>query len=427
MTAQNQSNHSFRLLLSNTSWVLVAEGMARASRILTLIALSFFLDTSDYGTVMLALACHELLRVFTRLGCGAKVIQCKQESLNAYASNAITLQWAICICLCICQILLAEIIAQFYDNGDLTELIKIMAIAHLYYPIVSIKVFLLQRENRMRYFGIASGACMVAENLSTALLAVLGMGIFSVAIAKVIAAIIWVVLFSLPKVSAIRAGFDRAVMGSLLSYSGKILLTEMTRSLRQNVDMLLAGRFLDSQLFGLYSFARSTGLGLSQSLSGAFTGALYPYLCLQERENHREPATRYTLIACGAISTLFILQALFAPLYINLLFSERWADATTLVSILCLGAIPLLCLDSLCVSLRARNYPYAEFTLVLASCLLIFSSMYFFSPSSPLEFAKTFTTLSYSYFLLIAIFLLARSFTTSSNHTLPPTIWRIKT
>jgi len=414
-----KASNSANLLFSNTSWSLTAEGMARASRLITLIALSFYLNTADYGTAMLALACHEILRVFTRIGCGAKIIQCAEQDLEGYASNAITLQWVMCISLTVCQLLVAELIATFYQNPALTELIKIMALAHLYYPIVTIKVYLLQRENRMRYFSLASGSCVVAENLSTALLVFLGIGIYAVALAKVIAAILWVALFSLPKVRSIRAGFDRQIMKSLTYYSGKILSTEVTKTFRQQSDMLLAGKLLDGELFGLYSFARSAGLGLSQSLSAAFVGGLYPYLCQQMRIKNVTQGLKNTYIACACVSVIFLAQAALAPLYIDWFFPDRWSEATLLVCILCSSAIPLLIVDTHCVYLRAQNRPTRELFIALAIGSFTFLGLYFWSPNTPMNFAIALCVISYLYLPILFVISKLKAIPTKYNMFFP--------
>jgi len=404
MTFIPNISSSARLLFRNTSWSIMAEAMARASRLITLIALSCYLNTADYGTAMLALACHEILRVFTRIGCGAKIIQCADKDLDGYARNAITLQWGICIFLTLSQILIAELISSFYQNSALTDLLKIMALAHLYYPIVTIKVFLLQRENRMRYFSMASGTCVAAENLSAAILVSLGLGIYAVAIAKVIAAILWVILFSLPKVRSVSAGFDQKIMRSLLTYSGKILSTEVAKTFRQQADMLLAGKLLDGEMFGLYSFARSAGLGLSQSLSAAFIGGLYPYLCQQKRSKNDNTGLKNVLVACTCVSLIFVMQAALAPIYIDFIFPDRWSDAVILVSILCSCAIPLLIVDTHCVCLRAKNQPNTELAIMLLIGLFTFSSLYYYSPQTPMNFAITLCIVSYLYlpFLFLA-------------------------
>ncbi len=397
------------LLISNTTWVLSAEAMARASRVATLIALSYYLDSLAYGTVILALACHEMLRVFTRLGCGAKVIQCEQQQLTAFASNAITLQWLLCIALCLAQWVLAEVIAHFYDNPQLSELLQIMAFGHLFYPIVSIKVFLLQRENRLRYVGLASGACMALENFSIALLLWLSYGIYAAAIAKVIAAIFWVCLFSLPEVTLIKAGFNAQVMGTLIRYSSKILLTEITKSIRHNFDLLLAGRLLDGESFGVYSFAKSAGLGLAQSLGAAFNTALYPYLCQLERNSCAEEGLNSTLLMYAGVCTLFVLQALLAPFYIDLLFDQRWAEHATLVSVLCLAAIPLLALDTLCTHLRAKNKALEELKLMISSTLFTVIAIALLQPLSAEACAQTFTQVAYACAFVFGVYPLSKA------------------
>jgi len=65
-------------MLINVSWMFLSEIISRFSRLFTLFVLASYFSDVEYGTAMLAIVWHELFRVFTRLGFGARIIQCKE-------------------------------------------------------------------------------------------------------------------------------------------------------------------------------------------------------------------------------------------------------------------------------------------------------------------------------------------------------------
>ena len=186
-------------LFQNTSWMMLSEGLSKISRIVTVIAMASLLAPFDYGIATLALACHELIRVFGRAGSGARVIQCAEHELERISRNASLLQWLVCGLITGLQMAFSSSIARFYQHPELAPLLSLMALTYLFYPMVSIKIFMLQRLNRMKYFGLANAACVSIDNLAIVLFLVMGHGVFAVAYAKVITACAWVLLFGLAK------------------------------------------------------------------------------------------------------------------------------------------------------------------------------------------------------------------------------------
>ncbi|MFT5677366.1 MAG: O-antigen/teichoic acid export membrane protein, partial [Paraglaciecola sp.] len=184
-----------RRLLSNTTWLLVTEIAAKVSRIMVIFALAAHLSAIEYGTVMLALACHEVLKLMLRSGAGTQIIQCSEANLKQYAKNGSILQWLVCVLLAGIQSALAIPVGDFYNNPEVTQLLASMAGVYLLYPLVSVKVFLIQRASNMRFYSLRNAGCIFAENLTIAVFVIFDFGIMSVVYGKWVFAILWVCLF----------------------------------------------------------------------------------------------------------------------------------------------------------------------------------------------------------------------------------------
>ena len=120
--------------------MLLSEGVSRATRLITIVAMAAFLSGSEYGVAMLALACHELFRVFMRAGAGPKIIQCADADLPSLVGSGGVLQWLILLCLAAVQIVSAHWLAHFYNTPELVDLLQWMALSYLFYPLVSMRV-----------------------------------------------------------------------------------------------------------------------------------------------------------------------------------------------------------------------------------------------------------------------------------------------
>ncbi|MFT5314112.1 MAG: O-antigen/teichoic acid export membrane protein [Paraglaciecola sp.] len=359
-----------RRLLNNTSWLLITEIAAKISRVLVIFALAAHLSPIEYGTVMLALACHEVFKLMLRSGAGTQIIQCSEAKLKHYAKNGSILQWLVCLSLAGIQSALAIPVGNFYDNPEVTQLLVSMAGVYMLYPLVSVKVFLVQRAGNMRFYSLRNAGCILAENLTIAIFAFLDFGIMSVVYGKWVFAILWVCLFFFAPVQRFGISFQLNTFLTLCKTSGQLLSTELIRALRMQLDMLIGARLLSPELFGLYSFAKSAGVGLSQSLNNAFNAALYPYLCDKYRQGQITQYIRWVYLVTTAIGLLFVLQAIAVPFYVPILFDQQWQQQYSVITLLCLAALSSIYVDTHCNVLRAQGaYKHELYTRLF--CLFI--------------------------------------------------------
>ncbi|AFU99797.1 oligosaccharide flippase family protein [Simiduia agarivorans] len=386
-------------LLCNTRWMVIAEAIAKVSRIGTVIAMAALLTTEAYGLAALSLMWLELLRVFTRAGGGALVIQCSEQELPTVAAAAWQQQWLLSLVMIAVQWWIAPLLAAFYERPELAPLLQLASLTYLLYPLVSVRVFLLQRSNAMKSYALASSLSISADNLATIGLLIGGLDVASVIYAKIIAAAVWVLVFmrfpSLSLRTLTRCNGTEFIRTAI--FSGKVFGTELVRLGRFQADLIIAGKLLSPEFFGLYSFAKNAGVGLGQSLTNAFLGGLAPYLAEQYRQQSAVLAHAKLQSVSRAIALLFLLQILAVPVYLYILFGDRWSAAVPLVMLLCTTAIPALFIDATGMLLRIRNQPALELLAASFCLILMAASLMLFAPTDPTSMAQlvAFTSVSW--------------------------------
>lgn len=382
-----QSLQPFFQLFSNAGWLFSAEIFAKLSRIITIVVLAASLTPISYGTAMLSLAAHDMLSFLLRAGAGTQIIQCKPNDLINYAKNGATIQWIICLTLATLQFFSADFISEIYSNPELANLLKVMAIIYLFYPWVSIRVFLLHRANCMRWFSLRSGLCTIIENISIALFALLGADIMAVAYGKVVFSLLWLLLFSFSPIKAYGVGFNLKVFKQLLRASGQLGSSEFLRTLRMNADVFIAGKLMTPEIFGFYIFAKNAGIGLSQSIGNVFTSALFPFLCKLQRQGTLLQQQRFVYFIAIGVGLLFVGQALLVPLYVPIIFDAKWHSTIPVITTMCLVALPTVIVNTYCMFERAKGF-YINETITHLVCLLITVLMLvILAPKQPMDFA----------------------------------------
>jgi len=221
---------------------------------------------------------------------------------------------------------------------------------------------------------------------------------------KFIYVCLWVFLFLRIPVRLYGVGFDSQVMKRLFHNSTYLFKAEFSRSLRINGDLFLAGKLLSPEVLGIYSFARSASIAVSQALSTAVSSALYPQCCVLARTGASTKQINTIIWVSVMMCLAFVCQAVLAPVYIPLFFDQTWHDAIPSAVLLCLSAIAVYLLDLACCVLRALGHFAAESGVRLGHLVLLLSGLMLFQPREPVQIAAIVLSASAIWMAAIALF-----------------------
>lgn len=363
----------------NLGWLSVAQAAIRVSRLAATVILPRFLTPHDYGLAALVLTTYEFTQTFTKIGIFAKVIQSDDENLESIAIGAYWLNWLVYAGLFLIQCIAAFPIAWFYQDDQLILPICVLALTLLVSPVGRVQSALIQRENRFKTIAIAQASRYGTANILTAVFAFMGMGMWAIVLPRLLAAPIEFIIYLMNHSWRPTKGFTTEKWRVIFNFGLNILGVNLLKTLRENLDYLLVGRFLGVTQLGTYYFAYNAGLGISLTIIQSITTALYPHLC-KLRSHFKEFKKGYfkSLKTIGVIITSFVLlQSGLAPFYVPILFGEKWIPAIPILILICLSAIPRS-FDSAAFSLlaavdetRLGLIGNVLFTIIFAASILI--------------------------------------------------------
>ncbi len=359
-------------LLRRAGWLVMAEGAARVTRIVTALALAYALEPVLFGIAALAMTVCELMRTPTRCGVLQAVVRADDRDLGATLRTAITINWVWHIFLALAQIAIAYPLEAWMNAPGLAEPLIVLAVIFFLYPVAFGRVALLHRAGNMKAVAGIIGATLSLANLATAGLALAGFGLWSVVLPRILSACLWIVLaYRAVPALPVDTG-DRMRTRDVLRYGQSILGSEMLKAAQGSLDKIIIGKMLGMEALGFYTFAYNAGLGLSQSLLKGFSDALFPYLCQSRQQNGDfAQSKRILLVTATTAFVLFGAQALLAPIYVPILFGERWEPAVITLSLLCLSAVTRPFWEIPAQTLRAQGTPKAEFLASIAQTALL--------------------------------------------------------
>lgn len=365
--------------LRNMGWMGASRLVNRFTRLGATIALAQSLSSHDYGLAAIVLTTNEFVRVFTRNGIGARLIQVEESRLEALCDSAFCLNWLIFLGLFAVQCLVAFPIASTYEDSAIIMPIIAMAFNLLILPLGMVNASLIQREGRLNVIAISDTCQVTTENITSMIFALCGFGLWSIVLPRLIVAPIWIIIMLANHSWRPKFRWSTRYWKELSHFGRYVLGVELLNTLRSNLDYLIVGKFLSVEALGVYYFAFNAGIGLSLGLVQSVKAAILPHLC-EVRTSVDEFKSRYYK-SLKTIAMVFlpivILQSSLAPIYVPLAFGDKWLPAIPILILVCISAIPRPFADAASQLLLAIDKPHWDmywnviFTAVFAGALLI--------------------------------------------------------
>ncbi len=348
--------------IRNLGWLGMAEIFYRILRLGIVAIVARYLTRYDYGLGAIILAVREFAITFADVGIGAKIIQADEKELPQLCNSAFWLNWLIFATLFMIQAIIAFPIAWFYQSKDIIFPIIVTGIAYLIWPIHGIQKTLIQRENRFKVIAFTDTVQYCLSGILTAIFAVMGMGVWAFALPIVIVAPLEAIIYYKYHSWRPKEGFTTLYWDEILSFGKNILGVGLLKTLRNNLDYLIVGRFVGIEELGIYFFGFNAGLGISLSIINAISSVMLPHLCAARTE-WMEFRHRYfhSLRTISIIIVPFVLlQSSLAPFYVPIVFGEQWIPAIPILILICLSAIPRPFADAASQLLVAIGKPHLD-------------------------------------------------------------------
>lgn len=365
----------------NLGWLTGSEAVNRVISLARTVVLARFLSPDDYGLAAIVFTVYEFTLTFTRFGVSAKLIQADESELDTLCNSAYWLNWAVFLGLFVCQCIASVPVAFFYNDTRLIVPICVAALPLLIVPISAVQYALIHRENRFKVVALITTLQTLFGTTLSAILAVAGMGLWAIVLPMVLSSPIWVFIFYIKHSWRPTQKFTTKYWGEILGFGKNILGVQLLNTLRNYLDYLIVGRFVNIAELGVYYFAFNAGLGISLSIIKSVSSALLPHLAdvkpdwVKFKSNYLSSLKTIALI----IIPFVFLQSSLAPIYVPIVFGQRWvsAGAVPILILICLSAIPRPFSEAASQLLVAFGKPDLDlrwnviFTFIFISSLLI--------------------------------------------------------
>jgi PST family polysaccharide transporter/lipopolysaccharide exporter len=321
-------------------WTTLSTYIEQIVSMATRIVLSRLLFPEDFGVVAAASLVVSSIKTLSNFGLNYAIVQRKERAEEA-ANTAITILFVFAIVNYFLVYNLAPVASQFFDDNNITILIKILGIniflaaSSIVPSAVIVKQF---RFKQMCFVDLFASITLSTVTITLALLLAPEKRMYALIVGPLARSFVdsvanWKYSRFKPR---IQFSWDRAK--ELLHYGKYFFGLSVAMYIYDQIDNFAIGSLLGVTALGYYSFAYNFGTRLSLFTRNVFSNVpLSLYAKLQDDIRMLKIAYFRTLRYCSCIAMpLFGGAFVLAPEVITVLFGERWHGSIAPFRILCI-------------------------------------------------------------------------------------------
>lgn len=361
------SNDSNNHILKGVSWSAFERFSVQCVQFAVFVFMARVLTPTDYGLVGMLTLFIIVCQLIAEGGLSQAIIR-KLDRREEDFSTAFYVNILIGICLYGILWLCAPLIASFYDEPRLVDILRCLALC---IPIQSTLTVHRAILTASLDFKTQAKSTIVGALFSGAVglgMAYSGYGVWAIVGLQLTNQLatgltLWIVADWRPKLI-----FSRAAFRKLFGFGSKLLGSQVIQTIYQSLYVLCIGKVFSAFALGCYTNARQLGSITSENLTNIVQRAAYPMFVKYQRDHTRLHCVirDYLRISMFFIAPLMLgIAALATPLTLALI-GDQWIYTSRLLRILCFYFLlyPLNSINFMILEIEGRGSLYLKLQIV---------------------------------------------------------------
>jgi O-antigen/teichoic acid export membrane protein len=305
------------------------------------------LDPSDYGLFAMSQTLLAFLAFLNGYGFASSLIQSENVS-RKQIRQAFGLLILLNMILAIAQIALAPIVATYYQEPIVANMLWVQALIYLATPFIVIPEVLMSRQLDFKRQAIVNLIAAIIGAVVALVLALSDWGVWALVFAPI--SLFWTRAIGLTLAGRFfyMPSFDFRGTGAMISFGSAMLIGHLFWVIQSQSSIFIAGRFIATDALGIYA----TALFLAQIFATKFIPPLNAVAFPAYAQLQNDPSR----LSWSFLKAVRLILLVSCPLYIGLsvtanelvhiVFVEKWFGMGPLLQIISL-AMPFMTLQIL--------------------------------------------------------------------------------
>ncbi|GBU25039.1 lipopolysaccharide biosynthesis protein WzxC [Fibrobacteria bacterium R8-3-H12] len=231
----------------------------------------------------------------------------------------------------------APLIANFYGNGKLIPVVRVLGLTLLFGALISVQEAYIQKHFLFKKLFFRSLFVIIPNGILGISLAYLGFGLWALVWQQLSGAFLTCVfmLFMVPWKPAFE--FSIASAKKLFNFGYKIQLSGLMDTIYNNLVNLLVGKFFSPATLGFYNRGEQFPKFIVANVNESISAVLFPALVNVQDDiaQLKHKIRKFIKCSCFAIFPLMALLASSAKTTVELVLGEKWLPCVIFLQISC--------------------------------------------------------------------------------------------
>ena len=324
-------------ILNNFLWRFAERCGAQAVTAIVSLLLARILMPEDYGMIALVTVFTHILQVFVDSGLGTALIQ-KKDADDLDFSSVFYFNFAVCLVLYAGMFIAAPWIAAFYNNLELTPVIRVISLTIVFSGIKGIQQAYVSRNMLFKLFFFSTlGGTLFSAALGL-IMAYAGFGVWalvaqSLSNTAIDTLILWLTVHWRPKKM-----FSWRRLKGLLSYGWRLLVSSLLDTVYNNLRGLVIGKVYTSADLAYYNQGQVAPDVIAVNVDNSIDSVLLPAMAAvqDDCEQVKNMTRRAIKTSAYIIAPLMMAMAFCAEPLVRLVLTEKWLPCVPFLRIFCI-------------------------------------------------------------------------------------------
>jgi O-antigen/teichoic acid export membrane protein len=321
--------------VKGASWTITSQAVRLAMRLVVVAILARLLTPDDFGLIAMVTVITNLLLVLNDAGIPAAIIQ-KPDLVENQISSSFWLNMFIGIAISLIFVALAPLIALFYREDRLLPIALALSPMFFIASFGMVQYGLLSKKMDFKPIAVSEIGAATTAGVTAIVLALLGAGVWSMVFQVLIASLLLALLLWINSEWKPSLHFKLRETKGIVRFGVYLTGFQFVNYFNRNLDNLLIGRFLGSELLGFYDIAYKILLFPLQNVTGVLGRVMFPALSTIQDDNARVrdayiTVTRYIASISFPVITIIIVLA---PQFTRVILGDQWERSITIIQIL---------------------------------------------------------------------------------------------
>ena len=325
-------------VLNGLFWKLMENGGAQGVQFLVSIILARLLSPEEYGVVGVILIFVTIANVLVQNGFSTALIQ-KRKVDDTDFSSVFFFNMAVSAVIYLVLYLSAPGIAYFYNNQEMTALVRVLAVVLFPGGVISIQNAYVSRNMEFKGLFISSFVASMISGAISIFLACRGLGVWALVWQQIAYYFFYMLILFMSISWKPRLLFSILRIKTMFAFGWKLLCASLLDTVYNNIYGLVIGRIYNESMLGNYNRGEQFPKLIVSNLGAAIQSVMLPVLSASQDEPERVKSMLRRAITVSSYLVLPMMAGLIAvarPMVL-LLLGEKWLACVPFLQIMCVA------------------------------------------------------------------------------------------